>query len=395
MIRGLRPAVPPPRLPEPEPPAWRATPGDVHGLIELVRDTGRTGVARRALLVRLSSLPEDRTRPHHLRLARDALTPLVGADRARLFQLPNADITVVWRGEAAGLLEPSVQAVHHLFADDESGFLQTDALTVLLDLPQDAALLLHAAKASLLPTEPPKPPPRPAKPLDPATLALLETALAQASVDRFIRRQEICLRTEQGFRLAWERRRLSVAELAETMVPEHDPRADPWLFRRLTRTLDRRMLSLMCKPEELHTAAPFSLDLNVAGILAPEFLRFDAVLPAVLRGQVVLNLRAEDILVDPAAFIFARDFAHARGYRLLLAVGDVGQLALLPLRRLGLDLLALPWSAELAAPDIADLLPEPSTLVLGRADTIEALAWGKAHAVRLYQGALVAAQNRK
>ena len=394
MTRGLRHAELPPRPPQPEAPAWRAKSGDVHSLVAVVHETSRTGVARRALLVRLSSLPEDRSRPHHLRLACDALTPLIGADRARLYQMPNTDIAVVWRGDAVGLLEPSVEALHHLFADETGAIPQSDGLTVLLDLPVDAPLLLHAATTSMMPAAPPPPPPKAAKPLDLTTLALLETALAQASVDRFTRRQQICQQTDEGFRLAWERRSLSVTELAETMVPDHDPRADPWLFRRLTRTLDRRMLSLLCKPDELHIAAPFSLNLNVACILAPEFLRFDSVLPALLRGKVVLNLGPEDILVDPAAFIFARDFAHARGYRLLLAT-DPSQLALLPLRRLGLDLLQLPWSPALTAPGIADLLPEPSTLVLAGADSIAALAWGRAHHIRLYQGSLVTAQTKR
>jgi len=56
------------------------------------------GIDRRALLLRLSLLPEALARPHHLRLARAALDPLAFADRARLFRLPNNDIAVVWRG---------------------------------------------------------------------------------------------------------------------------------------------------------------------------------------------------------------------------------------------------------------------------------------------------------
>ena len=388
MIR-LRP--PAPRA-EPPPPIWRATPGDAQALVELVRETTRTGVTRRALLLRLSALPEHRTRPHHLRLARDALLPLTGADRARLYQLDNADIVVIWRGEARELLQTSLDAVTHLFGDDDFTQPPPDALSVLLDLPADAALLLHAANSSRFPATAPAPP-RAAKPLDPATLAALEAALAQTSIDRFIRLQTVCLQTTGGFRPAWERRGLSIPELAETMIPDHDPTADPWLFRRLTRTLDRRMLSLMCKPEELHNASPFCLDLSVACLLAPEFLHFDALLPTILRGQIVLNLHPSDILADPAAFLFARDFAHARGYRLLLALTHPTQLALLPLHRLGLDLLQLTWTPDLESSDVTDLLPEPSTLVLSSTDDIAALAWGRAHAVRLYQGALIAPQR--
>ena len=56
-----------------------------------------------------------------------------------------------------------------------------------------------------------------------------------------------------------------------------DVQKDPWLFRRLTRTLDRRMLSLLASPGRIDVAyGPFALDLNVASLLSPEFLRFDA-----------------------------------------------------------------------------------------------------------------------
>ena len=128
------------------------------------------------------------------------------------------------------------------------------------------------------------------------------------------------------------------------LAPERDLRADRWLFRRLTRTLDRRMLALLAVPGEVRAAGPFGLDLNVASILSPTFLRFDAGLPAALRGQLVLDLSPADVIADPASFLFARDFARARGYRLLLRGITAGLLDAFPLRRTGLDLLQLRWS---------------------------------------------------
>ena len=52
------------------------------GLDVLVRDCVSSGVPRRALLLRMDLLPRSLSRPHHLRLARAALDPLTGADRA-------------------------------------------------------------------------------------------------------------------------------------------------------------------------------------------------------------------------------------------------------------------------------------------------------------------------
>ena len=247
-------------------------------------------IARRALLLRLSALPEDLARPHHRRLAHEALLPLIDADRARLFRLPNADMVVVWRGMAEAALQTCLATLRYLFADEPGQ--PPDALILLLDLPGDATRLANEAEASLHPrrTAPIRPPPR-RTPLDPATLAALQAALARASIDRFLRRQRICEAGPDGFLPRWERRTVSIDEIGETMVPHRDLRADPWLLRCLTRTLDQRLLSLLAAPGELRGAAPFSLDLNVASLLGPDFLRFDAALPSSLRGTIMVALR--------------------------------------------------------------------------------------------------------
>jgi hypothetical protein len=365
---------------------------EAESLRSLVRECASAGIARRALLLRLSQLPEDLARPHHLRLARSALDPLAFADRAHLFNLPNGDIAIVWRGEAAAALRASLDAVLHLFADEAERLPNPAALILAFRLPEQAEALLQAVEDL--------PPPgkdggagngssgaAASDPLDPQALAALEGALAQADVSRFVRRRQICERLpEGGFQLRWEKRALSVAEIAEALVPERAVRADPWLFRRLTRTLDRRMLSLLAAPQELRGVGPFGLNLNVASILSPEFLRFDGSLPATLRGQVVIDLLPADIMADPAAFLFARDFARDRGYRLLLRGVTADLMEVLPLRRIGLDLVRLRWSPELARLDPDQTLPDAGRTVLGRADTAEALAWGRDQGIRLYQG---------
>ncbi len=363
-------------------------------LCALVRECAESGIARRALLLRLSHVPEELAHPHHLRLARSALDPLSLADRARVFCLPNRDVAIVWRGEAAAALRASLEAVLHLFADEQERVPDPASLALSFRLPEQAEALLEAVQASLLlqtddalgsagasgrsaPTEP----------LDPSALAGLENALVQADVARFVRRRQICERLpERGFRLRWEKRALSVVEIAAVLLPDRAVRADPWLFRRLTRTLDRRMLALLGAPQELRNAGPFGLNLNVASILSPEFLRFDAALPAGLRGQVVIDLMPADIMADPAAFLFARDFARDRGYRLLLRGVTAGLVAVFPLRHIGLDLLSLRFSPELAGLDVDRALPDAASTVLTRADSVAALAWGQARGILLYQG---------
>ncbi len=369
----------------------QGSPEDAHRLSNLVRECGTSGIARRALLLRLSQLPDGRNRPHHLQLATDALLPLTGAARAQLFHLPNQDHVVVWRGDTPAL-KASLDTLRHLFSDDPGFGPDPMAIASVLGLPEDAELVQHVVNESLRPRTLPPVPRRGGQPLDPPTLLALERAIAQADMSRFVRREPICRTGPDGFRLEWERRFLSDGELFDTILPDRAPRADMCLFRRLTRTLDRRMLALLSVAEEVRGVPPFSIDLNVASLLGPEFLRFDANLPTALRSRVVLNLRAEDVLADLASFCFARDFTAARGYRLLLHDVGLTQLLLLPPERMGFDLVQLRYTPAVALATLPDGM-DPAMVVLGNADAA-AMTWGRAQGIALYQGRIARPPGR-
>ena len=223
-------------------------------------------------------------------------------------------------------------------------------------------------------------------PLDLVALDGIETRLATANVARFARRRMVCRLDTGGFSPAWENRFLSIKELFETLCPGRNAFAEPWLFRRLTRMLDRRMLALLSSASELRDAGPFALDLNLSGILSPEFLRFDRGLPARLRGQTVLNLHAADVMGDLPTFRFASAFARARGYRIMLRNVTPPLLPLLDLGALELDFVELRWSPTLQGFDPAGLRAGTARWVLGRADDLDAVRWGRAAGIGLFQG---------
>jgi hypothetical protein len=374
----------PPRSPAPGvialhlPANRRATAGrDAARQLEaLVQEAVSTGTARQALLLRLSALPRALARPHHLRLAIEALEPLTDADRARLFVLPNHDAVVIWRGAAQGALAASLDRLETLFAGEGAA-----PPSRLLALPEAAGELLRAAADSLHPPVPAAPPP-PRAPLDEAALLALEAALDRADLTRFARRHPVVRLLPDGtWRLAWDMRHFSLPELAETLAPDRDLAAEPWLLRRLTRTLDQRMMALLASPRELDGAGPFGLSLNIDSILSPGFLRFDAALPPALRGQVVLAVRPEDLAADAPAFAFARGFAQARGYRIMLAPLGAATVAAFPAEASGVDLVELCWSPEL---DVV-----PPGLVLAGVDTLAALEWARGRRVEYVAGKAV------
>ena len=363
-------------------------------LTNLVRDCAISGVGRRVLLLRSDLLPPRLSRPHHLRLAHEALEPLAGADRARRHELPHGRLAISWRGEAAHRINEVLESLEQLITDSPLDAPSMPELARLFELPKDGTTLMAHA------TSPPHGLPAPAEPdsaaranalhrpapLDLETLAAIETRLAAANVARFARRRTVCRQGGAGLTVAWETRFLSIHELTLELCPDRNPYAEPWLFRRLTRVLDRRMLSLLTKAAELRDAGAFSLNLNVGGVLSPEFLRFDAALPSRLRGHTVLDLHPADVMGDIATFRFACAFARARGHRILLRAVTPPLLGLLDLAALELDFVELRWSPTLVGLDPSALRAGTARWVLARADYEAAHRWGRSAGIGLFQG---------
>jgi hypothetical protein len=368
---------------------------DANRLAALARDCETAGIRRRCLLLRLSCLPPELRKPHHVRLARDALDPLLSADRAHRFILPNHDIAVVWRGSAEMLLAAGQAAVTETFAGVEATMPPPEHFWRVLSLPEDADALRGLIQESLADAEPATRAFAGGIPLDAAALSSVETALSQADVARFARRRAVCRCGPDGrFQTAWELRTLSVTEVCAELAPGRAASGEPWLLRRLMRTLDRRLLVLLASIEELRAAGPFGLNLNVSSILGPDFVRFDAALPQSLRGRITLGVEPADILSDLAAFRFARDFARVRGYRLLLRLPDGSLLPALPPARLGVDLVEIAWSPALVALPTDLIEQEGGRMVLTGAASADALTWARAYDITLFEGRLVVPGQR-
>ncbi len=366
-------------------------------LTTLVRDCSVAGVQRRVLLLRTDLLPPRLSLAHHLRLVREALEPLMGAERARRHLLSHDRVAISWRGEAAERVHQVLEGLDHFLADAPMEAPTMPELARLFDLPKDGAALLAVAGSQGQAAGPragppdqangsPLPPPIAEPPLDLAALDMIETRLATANVARFARRRALCRLKNEDFSLSWETRFLSIKELVGELCPGHDAFAEPWLLRRLTRILDRRMLALLSSPGELQGAGPLALDLNVSGVLSPEFLRFDTGLPSRLRGQAVLNLHPADVMGDLPTFRFASAFARARGYRVMLRNVTPPLLPLLNLAALELDFVELRWQPTLLGFDPAGLRAGSARWVLARADDLGAVRWGRGAGIGLFQG---------
>jgi hypothetical protein len=350
---------------------------DTGGLRALLEQTQRSGTHRRALLLHMDRLPPAVAKPHHQRLARNALIGLAQADRAQSFELSRGRVAIVWRQQNGRELDGAMAALTHLMADLPADQAPAPGqLVSLFDLPEQAAWLLdelveHAPAA------------RPADGLtamDARTLCQLERSLAQADVAPFVRWRKVVRLGDAGSAVEWEERYVASRDVAISLCPRHRLRGDSWLFRRLTRRFDLRMLALMTGPQSLAGAAPFGMHLNVGSILSPDFLRFDGALPGGLRGLVTLYLDSADVLADTGAFLFARNFVRSRGYRVLLRGMSVALLGLLDIGAVDIDFVQVNFSAdtEADADALRVMLPARTQLVVAETGYPGAEVWARA-----------------
>lgn len=387
------------------PPGTAKIAGQESLLLDYLHRLERHRADRRAVHVHLSGLASHNRREHHLRIAANTFEQLVKMLHAQVFTMANSDLMVVYKTAAQDEVEAAIVKMRFLFSDDplvtQDGAAGGSFCTwytldreyeVLMDLAkklvqeeQDKRTAAQVAANQAV---------RPAtkgQPFTPELLARTETLLGQADLANLMRRQAVCAMVGKAPpQPVFHELFISIADLRQVLAPNINMNSSPWLFQQLTETLDRRVLSLLNKHDDRTLEGDISINLNVATILSPEFLVFDDNVKAGMRGTIVLELQKVDIFADLGAYLFARDFAHDRGYRICIDGLAYSMLPFVDRERLGADLIKLIWDPSLTEEKDkkTDALRRigVSRIILCRCDTPDAIDYGHSVGITLFQG---------
>lgn len=230
--------------------------------------------------------------------------------------------------------------------------------------------------------------------LTPMMLGKLQKALAMADFSSLIRRQSVCaVIGKSAPQMIFDEVFVSIADLRDTLLPDVDLTANPWLFQYLTETLDKRVLASISRHDDGSLVNNFSMNLNVSTILSDEFLQFDEDINASMRSTIVLELQLTDIFSDIKAFILAKTFAQYRGYKVCIDGITVDKLKYIDREQLGADLFKIIWH-----PAFMDVIGEDkhftdyvnkaerTKMILCRVDDPQAVEVGNSLGINLYQG---------
>ncbi len=393
----------------------KKTPSQERLLIDYVERMEEHRTGRYVLQLHLSSLRPYNRRDAHLRAATSYFESLIKDMSGQLFLLKSGDIFFIFKNEVRGEIETIVQQIRYMFSDDpliaEENTAHTifaswyDAVSQFSDIQRIVQVLLNKeeernedsknrmdARAALKEKQ------RLGEPLTPELLMRIEQALKRADLSNLLRRQFACtvdehLAPEQIFSELF----ISIQDLRETLMPDVNLLSNRWLFQHMTETLDKRMLAMLSKTDQVSISGKISFNINISTLMSDEFQMFDANISANRRGLMIIELQKEDIFSDLRAYLFAKEFVQSLGYKVCLDGLTLQTLQIIDHEKLGADMLKLVWNTELAdggenvlamVKGIVDK-KGGENVALCRCDNREAINFGQAAGIGLYQGRYV------
>ncbi len=383
-------------------------------LFEAIERMGNFRDGRVAVHVHFSKLQHHNRRDHYLRIAADNFENHVKSFAGHIFQLGNGDLFFLGKDVEMHSLIEAVDKLRILFSedplaqyhssDDEAGgFATYYDFEENYDLLHQDVLIIYKTMERLRKSKEAteakanKPSSR-GKPFIPGDLAKLISILERADLTNIIRRQMACTIGENGIpKPLFQEAYVSIDDLQRICTPDIDLLSDRWLFHYLTRTLDKRVLTLMANGG-INPEIAFSINLNIQTLLSPEFTKFDSLVPAQLRGKTVIEIHKVDVFGDMGAYMFARDFLHERGYLLCLDGLTQHTLPFFDKNKMGLDFFKVFWAPDglkTASPtalgDLKNLVSEfgEKRIILCRCDNEEAITVGRELGISQFQGHIV------
>ena len=382
-------------------------------LLDYIERLKKFRQGRRALHLQLGRLRPQNQQPHHLQIAQQAFESLIQAYEGALFKIFNNDLVVTFRGAPKPRIDETLQPLRELFAADPllGGPAAEAEFATHYDMEQDFEGLIalchrlararrehdvHQAAESRLDGILPESGTEAEAALDPEGLQQMVSAIVQADLSSFSRRQAICALTpgEKPQPLIREVY-ISIADLGEMLLPGREILANRWLFQYLTQILDQRVLAMLAAGQGILREGHISLNLNVQSATSTDFLELDAALNREDRKKVLVELQLIDAYADLARFAFTRDFLRSKGYRICLDGCSHLALPHIDRQRLGVDFVKMAWSDELAdhpeGPQLEDLRQAIARMgaqrvILNRCDAAAALEIGQRLGIHLYQG---------
>ena len=376
-------------------------------LLDYTKWLKKRSFRRHAIHLHVSKLQEENRRDHHILMIEESFKSIISSKQARMFSINNDDIVVVYEESCKDEIVSTLIKLKFKFTSDpllrnskdfateynlELDF--SDFMKKVQELTNIKAQEYKKKVKKEFYKKPVKESSGP--PLSAGMLAKVEKALSGTDFANVIRRQSICaIVGESQPQILFDEVFVAINDLRNTILPNVNLFASPWLFQSMTETLDKRVLSNINKHDDGSLNKDFSININVANVLSHDFLKFDDNINASMRSTIVLELHMVDIFSDLPAYLLARNFAHERGYRICIDGVTHDALPYINREGLGADMVKVIWDIELLKEQDDDN-PESvknaidrigaDKIILCRVDEQTAVELGQSLGIMMFQG---------
>ena len=240
-----------------------------------------------------------------------------------------------------------------------------------------------------------KPKAKTAPPRGPAELDKLERALESVDMSTLIREQKACaLLPGENPHPIFTEHYVSIDEINQQILPGYNLQHDRWLFQRLTRILDRKvMFSLSNIPNTPHGV--LSINVNVDSVLSTSFSQFRQKIQHLTHKPLILEFQLFDVIADMKKFLDAQERAKQMGCKLALDGMDFYSFLALDRRFIKVDFYKIAWQENFTSHHIADMHNQlisqirslgPERVILCHCDSQKAVQDGQKLGIHLFQG---------
>ncbi|MBT5185831.1 MAG: EAL domain-containing protein [Kordiimonadaceae bacterium] len=181
-------------------------------------------------------------------------------------------------------------------------------------------------------------------PMGPIQLDKLERNFTTMDMSGLISQQNICVVVDNlPPQVVYTKKYISLYEVNNSILPGYDISADKWLFQRLTKTFDLRLMKAL-RDNNSFPDQVLSININVSTVLSKEFDKFIAKQKQVSPHPMVFEITLFDIMSNINEYFQAQEKLDKLGCKICICQMDIQSLYVLNRELLNVDFLKIRWN---------------------------------------------------
>ena len=180
--------------------------------------------------------------------------------------------------------------------------------------------------------------------MGPMQLDKLERNLLTMDMFNMIKQQNICVVMNNiAPEIIYTKKYFSLKEINKSVLPDYNIEGDKWLFQRLTKTFDIKMMKTLVEYQSFPDHF-LSINMNVASILTKEFDQFIAKQKQMSEMPIILEISLFDIMSDLAEYYIAQAKLKSLDCKICICRMDIQSLYVLDRELINVDFLKIRWN---------------------------------------------------